>query len=280
MGTSNGSRIRWILAVLAGVGLLIGTTVVAQQQSTDYVIGSQDVLTVTVWDQPEVSGKYTVEADGTIAFPLIRRVKAGGLTLRQFETELNKQLREYFRNPQASVAIEQYRSQRIFIVGEVRSPGTYPLTGDMTLIEALARAGSTTASGNGEALVVRAPKPHNAPVVPADGILADVIHVDLKRLETGQMTQNLRLQDGDTIFLPRADTFYVFGHVKSPGSYAIQGSTTVLQALSLAGGITDRGAQGRIRVIRLVGGKEKQLSVKLSDLVQPGDTIIVPERYF
>ena len=85
-------------------------------------------------------GKYTVEADGTFTFPLIGRVKAGGLTLRSVEEALRKELSNgFFKNPQVSVAVEQYRSQRVFVVGEVRMPGTYPLTGDTTLIEALAR---------------------------------------------------------------------------------------------------------------------------------------------
>ena len=118
----------------------------------------QDVLTVTVWDSPDLSGKFTVETDGSFTFPLIGRVKAGGLTLRQFEAELKKKLADgYFKNPQVSVAVETYRSQRIFIVGEVRNPGTYQLTGDMTLIEAIARAGSTTPGAAPEAIVVRAP---------------------------------------------------------------------------------------------------------------------------
>src|SRR5688572_25724920 len=112
----------------------------------DYMIGSQDILAIAVWDQPDLAGKYTVELDGSIGFPLIGRVKAAGLTLRDFETELKRRLSDgYFKNPQVTVAVEQYRSQRIFIVGDVRAPGTYPLTGDMTLIEALARAGYTAA---------------------------------------------------------------------------------------------------------------------------------------
>ena len=135
----------------------------------EYLIGAQDVLTVTVWDSPDLSGKFTVETDGSFTFPLIGRVKAGGLTLRQFEAELKKKLADgYFKNPQVSVAVETYRSQRIFIVGEVRNPGTYQLTGDMTLIEAIARAGSTTPGAAPEALVVRAPagKQADGPILP------------------------------------------------------------------------------------------------------------------
>ena len=108
---------------------------------TDYVVGAQDVLTVTVFGEAELSGKYTVEQDGTFTFPQIGRVKAGGLTLRNLEQELKTRLADgYLRNPQVAVAIENYRSQRILIMGEVRSPGEYQLNGETTLLAALARA--------------------------------------------------------------------------------------------------------------------------------------------
>ena len=112
-------------------------------QPTNYVVGAQDILTVTSFDQEDLSGKYPVDSDGTFTFPLIGRVKAGGLTLRELEAELKRLLKEgFFKDPQLSVGVETYKSQKIHIVGEVRNPGTYPLTGDMSLIEAVARAGS------------------------------------------------------------------------------------------------------------------------------------------
>ena len=251
----------------------------------EYVIGPQDVLTITVWDSPDLSGKFSVETDGSFTFPLIGRVKAGGLTLRQFEAELKKKLGDgYFKNPQVSVAVESYRSQRIFIVGEVRSPGTYPLTGDMTLIEAIARAGSTTPSASLEAIVVRAPagKSADGPTLPGQqGEAAEPQRVNLRDLQSGVLTQNIALRDGDTIFVPRAESIYVFGQVRSPGAYALQDTeTTVLQALALAGGVTDRGATNRIKIVRVVEGEKVELKVKLTDLVKPGDTIIVPEKFF
>src|SRR5206468_4244858 len=147
-----------------------------------------DVLTITVWDQTDLSGKFAVEADGTFTFPLIGRLKAGGLTLREVEQALKQRLTDgFFKNPQVTVAIEQYRSQRIFIVGEVRQAGTYPLTGDMTLIEALARAGSTTATAGGEALVVHQPAgvSSDRPVLPNQSSGSEVIRVDIKELQTG-----------------------------------------------------------------------------------------------
>jgi polysaccharide export outer membrane protein len=255
----------------------------AQQKAADYVIGAQDVLAITVWDQADLSGKFTVEADGSFSFPLIGRVKAAGLTLRDFEAELKKRLADgYFKNPQVSVAVEEYRSQRIFVVGEVRTPGTYALTGDMTLIEAIARAGSATPTASGEVIIVHPPKGEAAgPILPNQRADAEITRVDLKQLQEGGRAQNVALRDGDTIFVPRAETIYVFGQVKNPGAYALQSKdTTVLQALSLAGGVTDRGATSRIKIMRVVNGKMNEIKVKLTDIVRPGDTVVVPERFF
>jgi polysaccharide export outer membrane protein len=132
--------------VLHSLLFLIGLAAPLAAQN-NYIVGPQDVLTVTVFGESELSGKYTVEQDGTFTFPQIGRVKAGGLTLRDLEQELKTKLADgYLRNPQVAVAIENYRSQRILILGEVRSPGEYQLNGDVTLLAALARAGSTTPS--------------------------------------------------------------------------------------------------------------------------------------
>src|SRR5262249_50430853 len=124
--------------------VLASTAMFARPASgqTDYRIGPQDVLNVTVFGETDLSGKYTVEADGTFTYPLIGRVKAGGFTLREFEQELRKRLTgDYLKNPQVSIAVETYRSQRILVMGEVRAPGEYLLSSDMTLLAALARAG-------------------------------------------------------------------------------------------------------------------------------------------
>ncbi len=250
--------------------------------ATDYVVGPQDVLTITSYDQADLSGKFTIEADGTFTYPLIGRFKAGGLTLRQVEDGLKKRLIDegFFRKPQVTVSVETYRSKRIFIVGEVRTPGTYPLSGNMTMVEALARAGSTLPTASGEAVIVHAGDHASGPTLPAADA-TNVVRVDLKDLQNGVVSQNAMLRDGDTIFVPRAESVYVFGQVKSPGAYFLQQKdTSVLQALSLAGGITDRGSTGRIRVVRIINGDKKEFSVKLGDTVKPGDTVIVGERFF
>src|SRR6185503_1166428 len=211
----------------------------------------QDVLTITSYDQADLSGKFTVEADGSFTYPMIGRVKAGGMTLRQVEAEVKQQLKDegFFKNPQITVSMDQYRSQKIFVVGEVRTPGSYPLSGDMNLVEALARAGSTLPTASGEVIIVHPRSGQGTgPVLPS--------------------------QAG-------AESVYVFGQVKNPGAYSLQQkNTTVLQALSLAGGVTDRGSTGRIKIARIVNGEKREIKVKLGDVVQPGDTIIVQERFF
>jgi polysaccharide export outer membrane protein len=268
------TRLLRLIAVL----LLAGTGVAAQ---TDYTIGPQDVLTIAVYDQADLSGKFTVDADGSLTFPLIGRVSAGGLTLRALEEVLRKRLADgYLRNPQVSVSIEQYKSQRIFVMGEVRSPGAYQLTGEMTIIEAIARAGSTTPQAADEVMVVRPRQARpDGPVLPTDGD-AEVLRVNLREIQEGALSKNVQLRDGDTLVVQKARSVYVFGQVKAPGAYPADKDTTVLQALSLAGGVTDRGSTGRIKIIRTVDGKKKELKVKLTDLVEPGDTIIVAERFF
>ena len=277
------SRTRFLQLAASAIAVLCVSTLAtpAAAQVQNYVIGSQDVLTITVFDEPDLTGKYAVELDGTFSFPLIGHVKAAGLTLRDVEAELRTRLTGgYFQNPQLSVAIEQYRSQRVFVVGEVKNAGTYALTGGMTLIEALAKAGSITDAAGSEVLVIRG-RDASAPAIPPQGEDANVTHVSLKELQGGRgAARSLSLSDGDTIYVPRADVVYVFGQVKNPGSYALRADTTVLQVLSLAGGVLPAGATNRLQIIRAGDPSKKQVKVKLTESVNAGDTIVVPERFF
>ena len=104
--------------------------------------------------------------------------------------------------------------------------------------------------------------------------------VDLAKLQRGDVSRNVQLRNGDTVFVPRAANFFVFGQVRNPGQFVARPGTTVIQALSLAGGVTDRGASNRVKIIRMVDGKRKELKVKLADEVLPGDTLVVPQRYY
>jgi polysaccharide export outer membrane protein len=151
----------------------------------------------------------------------------------------------------------------------------------MTLIEALAKAGSTTQSASDEVLVVRGGKEAQQATNPDAAVGRESIRVNLNDLQSGAASaRNIELRDGDTIYVARAELVYVFGQVKTPGSYAIKSDTTVLQALSLAGGVLPTGAVNRTRTIRIINSDKKEFRVQLTDLVKPGDTLLVPERFF
>ncbi len=272
-------------AVCIGV-LAAGGRAAAQ---SDYMLGAADVVTISVYGEPDLSNKFTIEADGTFTFPMIGRVKAGGMTLRQVEQDIKLRLSDgYLRSPQVTVTIGEYKSQQVLVLGEVRNPGPYQLTGGMTLLQAIAQAGSTTTAAANEALIVR---PSRRSATPGAGATtgageqseepdAEIIRIDLTALQAGDLSLNVALRDGDTVQVPKAQSAFVTGEVKSPGGYPVDRNMTVLQMLSLAGGLTDRGSDSRIRIQRIVKGTRIEIRAKLTDIVQPGDTIVVPQRFF
>jgi protein involved in polysaccharide export with SLBB domain len=122
-----------------------------------------------------------------------------------------------------------------------------------------------------------------APVVPGLPFVAagsEVFRVSLLELQSGNPERNITLQAGDTVFFPKASQIYVMGNVARPGPYRYQEGMTVLQVLTLAGGVTDRGSLGRTKVIRIVDGRKVEKKVKVTDPVLPEDTLVVPERFF
>ena len=267
-----------LLAVLAWTCAL--TPGAHAQESEGYIIGGQDTLRIEVFNQPDLSGEYTVGSDGALSLPLIGRTSAAGLTVTAFEELLVARLAEGFlRNPRVTVAVEGYNSQQVFIVGEVRQPGAYAVIGDMRLIELLARAGSVTPAAAGFAVIV-ASDGAEPNAVPAGGDVEGTTRVDLDALQGGDLSQNVRLRHGDTVFIPEADVVYVVGEVRSPGQYAIRDDTIVLQVLALAGGGTEFAALNRIRISRLVDGEQVEIPAGLNDRVQPDDVVRVPERLF
>src|SRR3979490_1796707 len=125
-------------------------------QPARYTLGPQDQLKITVFDEPDLSNIYRVDSDGFITFPMINRVAASGLTPPELQDRIRTMLASgYIRNPQVRVEVEGYKSQSVIIGGEVRAPGKIPMTGTMTLIEALAAAGSPTSSAASEVIVSR-----------------------------------------------------------------------------------------------------------------------------
>ena len=209
-----------------------------------------------------MSGKFVVESDGTLAFPLVGRVAVGGLSIRAVEDEVRRRLSAgYLTDPRVTVAVEQYRSQQIFVMGEVKQPGPLQFTGAMTLIEALARVGSTTDRAGAEAMIVR-PTGNPGAAAPTqqgpNGPNSETIHVSLLNLQAGLCLQNVALRAGDTIFVPAGGDSVRVGPGQVGWRVSATPRMTVRQALALAGGVTERGSNRRLQIVREVKGKESR----------------------
>jgi polysaccharide export outer membrane protein len=242
--------------------------------SGSYRIGAQDQLLITVADEPELTGKFRVDNDGSFIFPYLGRVGAAGKTLVELQGTLTRDLANgYLKNPQVRVEVDQYKSQSVFVSGEVRSPGKITMAGStMTLLEALGQAGSPTPTASTEIVITRRGTSSDGP--------AEEIRVNRREVETGRAAQDFYLRDGDVIFVPKAETFYISGLVRNPGSYVLDPGMTVEQAIALAGGLTDRGSDRGIIVTRKVNGIAVDLGVNKVEKVQPGDTIKIRGRFF
>jgi polysaccharide biosynthesis/export protein len=239
-----------------------------------YVIGPQDNLSIIVTDETDLTGKYRVDTDGTISMPYIQRVPVGGLTLAEAQAKITTLLQAgYFRNPQVRIEVDQFKARSVIVNGEVRTPGKVTLPGaTISLLEALILAGSPTTNAANEVIVIHQPKPGETPI--------DPITVNRKDLELGRAGRDVVLQDGDIVNVPQAKRFYISGFVKNPGYYVLDTGTTVSQAIVLAGGLSDRGSDRRIRVNRVVDGHTIELPIELEDKVQPNDEVKIRARIF
>jgi len=288
--------------------MVIGALVVSAG-AQEYEVGPGDVLSVIVLNQAGLTGEFTVDPEGFMVYPFVGRVKAAGLSALEIERKLATLLSDgYLKRPQVSVAVKQFRSHRVFVTGEAARPGPYGLRPDRMLSSLLQDIGDLTPQAGHEILIIRAPGAPPAPPEPelgdsAEGDAAtpspspsptpptrapypgevqgsEIIRVKLREVRSGFPDKDVRLQIGDTIYFPKAAHVYLTGHVARPGSYRFDENMTVFQALALAGSVTERGSMKRVRVVRMVDGRRKELSLKLTEVLEPEDTIHVPERFF
>ena len=239
-----------------------------------YVIGAQDNLSIIVSDEAELTGKYRVDSDGTISMPYLSRVLVAGLSLADAQVKIATLLKAgYIRNPQVRIEVDQFKARNVLVTGEVRTPGKVTLPGTtMSLLEALALAGSPTNNASNEVIVIHPPKPGEAAPEP--------ITISRRDLELGRAGRDITLQDGDIVNVPVAKRFYISGFVKNPGSYVLDTGTTVSQAIILAGGLSERGTDRRIRINRVVNGRTVDLPAELDEKVQANDEIKIRARFF
>jgi polysaccharide biosynthesis/export protein len=250
--------------------------------ANSYRIGLNDEIKITVFDEPDLSMMYRVDADGSLSFPFIGHVQAAGTTLAELQRRITTMLAAgYIKNPQVRVEINQYKSQFVYVIGEVRAPGKITMTGTrMTLLEALALAGSPTAGASNEVIVVHPLRAETDPRKAGAESEGTRISVNRKDLELGKAGQDVVLQDGDIINVPSAQHFYITGMVRNPGTYVLDPGITVQQAIGVAGGLNDRGSDRRLKISRLVNGRLTEVSVDLEDKLQAGDTLMISGRFF
>ena len=262
------SRIRARFFVFI-IGLL-STPVFAK----NYVLGSGDVVRITVYEHADLSAVARISQAGSINFPLVGEVFIAGLGERSAELKLGELLLQggFVKSPQVSLIVEQYRSQQVSVLGEVNKPGVYVIDRGNRLMDLLAMAGGVNASGG-----------ENAVVIKKGGNEGQGGHpIDLfQLLQKGDMTQNVEVADGDIIYIPRMDVFYIYGEAQRPGSYRLQRDMTVMQALSMGGGLTPRGTQRGIQIKRKdASGAVVTIKADLSEVLLPDDVVYVKESLF
>jgi len=167
------------------------TAAIAQQET--YVIGPQDVVQVTVWKEPELSGAIPVRPDGKISLALLNDVDAAGLTPTQLSDSITAKLKKYMEAPRVSVIVTQINSRRVYVLGQVARPGAMPLTPDMTILQAISTAGGLSQFTDGKKTYV----------LRFENGVQSRIPVNYKQLVKGEkMEANILLKGGDTIVVP------------------------------------------------------------------------------
>ncbi len=160
----------------------------------EYVIGTQDLLAINVWHEPELSRSVPVRPDGKISMPLVGDLEVRGLTPRLLQLRLVKELEAYIRKPQVTVIVEEANSHKFFVMGQVQRPGAYPLTSSMTVLDALATAGGFKDFAKVNKIVVLR--------TIADGSRERMPFQYKQAIKGGKSTLPMQLMPGDTVIVP------------------------------------------------------------------------------
>ncbi|MFJ5444669.1 polysaccharide export protein EpsE [Methylobacillus methanolivorans] len=259
--------IKWLLLVLF---LMSMSNVHAAE--TDISLGPGDILRISVFEQPDLSLEVRVSDSGTITYPLIGEIMVGGETTANVERKIAAKLEQggFLKNPHVSIIVTQMQSKQISVLGQVNRPGRYPLDTARSLADILALAGGISPEG-GDVITL---------IQNTDGVVSKK-DIDLaEMMRSGNMQENIVLSAGDIIFVDRVLKFYIYGEVQRPSQYRLEHNMTVLQALSVGGGLTARGTERGIKIKRKVGDVMEVLKVKHDDIVLPNDIIYVEESLF
>jgi polysaccharide export outer membrane protein len=243
-------------------------------ERADYLVGDGDVLKISVYDNEDLETVARIDSDGSIQFPLIGRVELGGLSVSAVAQEIEALLADgYLINPQVAVFIQEYRSQKVVVMGQVKVPGVFELRGPTSLLELISKAGGVREDAGDTLTISRVAKGENT---------KKIIQIDLQLLlKHAAAEQNISIMDSDNIYVSKAGMFYVTGEVNKPDAYKYEEGATVLKVISMAGGFSKIASKGKVQIIRTIDGVEQRLErVSLQEPVLPDDVIVVPESFF
>lgn len=277
-----------VCGILAVQGFGQTTTTPASASTTTkstadpgYLLGPNDEISIQVVELPEIPAKpYRVDSDGTVNLPFVGRVRAGGLTLGQFETELVRNLRSQVLDPHVSVTLADSKSQPVSVLGAVNSPGAQQLEGSKTLFDVIAGAGGLKPDAGDTVIITRqkGEGPIDLPdavVDPATGrTTAEVPVHELVDMRSPKV--NIRIQPHDEVFIAPGRVLYVIGNVRKPGGFTLNGKRRVssLEALSLAEGFSPDAAPKSARILRRVNESDlnrKQIPINLKRILAGKD---------
>ena len=240
----------------------------------DYVVGEGDVLKIMVYEHNDLATTARVSGDGKVGFPLLGQVEVTNRSVSQISEKLQRLLADgYIVDPQVAVFIEEYRSKNVTILGQVKSPGLYELRGPITFLELISKAGGLTKDVGSTGTIKRKSRSEKDAIT---------IKVDIKRLvENGETSLNIPIENEDSVYITKADVFYVTGQVKKPNVYRHGLETTIIKAITMAGGFTGKASPRNVKIIRKLNGKEEVFTkVKMDEIVLADDVIVVPESFF
>jgi len=267
----TGKPSRWLAALLAIALMAVALEGGSAARET---LGTGDTIRVTVFQNPDLTTETRVSEQGTIVFPLIGEVPVSGQTPIGAGTLIAERLKRgnFIKDPQVIVTLTQVRSRQVSVLGSVARPGRYALDdATSTLTDILALAGGI-APGGGDTVTV---------VGNRNG-KEKVLEINIpEMIRNGDMSANFEVRSGDMIYVHRAPVFYIYGEVQRAGAYRMEPNMTVMQALSLGGGVTPRGTDRGLTIHRRVpGGSIRKFEAKLLEPVQPDDVIHVRESLF
>jgi polysaccharide export outer membrane protein len=248
--------------------------VASAQGNADYPLGAGDAIKIQVFQNPDLTIETRVSENGSITYPLIGALTIGGLPLAAAEKKIANALEQggFLQKPQVNITLQVVRGNQVAVLGQVTRPGRFPLdTANIRLTDMLANAGGASATGADIAIVTGTR--NGAPFRK---------QIDIPSIFLDQRVQDdIVLQGGDIIYVHRAAVFYIYGEAQRSGSYRVERGMTVMQALALGGGPTNRGSEKRLRLHRkAANGDVQEFEPKLTDAVQADDVIYVRESIF